>query len=60
MLNYTASLLWTCCDGAATIDAIIVDIANAYGMPRDTIETDVLEVLRRFDAEGLLLRGGDE
>jgi hypothetical protein len=59
VLNCTASLIWSCCDGAATIDAMIIDIAAAYGVPREAIETDVLEVLSRFDAEALLLRGRD-
>jgi hypothetical protein len=59
VLNSTASLIWSCCDGARPIDGIIADIAGAYGVARDTIQLEIVELLQRLDAEGLLVRGLD-
>jgi hypothetical protein len=59
VLNRTASLVWSCCDGTSPIDAIIADIAGAYGVLPETIQPEIVDLFERLDAEGLLVRGPD-
>lgn len=56
VLNLTAAVVWTYCDGSHASDAIAEaigrDIPNAP--PKGAILLDVTQVLRRFADEGLL------
>ena len=55
VLNLTAAVVWTYCDGAHATDAIAEAIANEIpGARADEVRTDIGGVLRRFADEGLL------
>jgi hypothetical protein len=55
VLNLTAAVVWTYCDGAHASDAIVDAIARAVEGPEaHTLRTDIETVLRRFADEGLL------
>jgi hypothetical protein len=41
-------------DGRATVAAAADELANAFGVPRDTVEADVLVFARELGALGLL------
>ena len=55
VLNITAAVIWTYCDGSfersAIADAIVKDVP---GLDITRIKDDIDDVLRRFEAEGLL------
>ncbi|HDM36534.1 MAG TPA: PqqD family protein [Candidatus Syntrophoarchaeum butanivorans] len=46
--NETASIIATLCDGEHTIDDIVDAIYEKYDAPRDVIEADVRETLKRM------------
>lgn len=55
VLNLTAVVVWTYCDGAHGPDAMAEAIARDVSSPdAAVIRRDVEDVLRRFAAEGLL------
>jgi len=55
VLNLTAALVWTFCDGEHGATAIAAAIAHEVaGARADTMHPDIVEVLRRFADEGLL------
>jgi hypothetical protein len=54
VLNLTAALVWTYCDGTMDGDGIAAAIARELKDPSDRIKSDVEAVLQRFTAEGLL------
>lgn len=41
-------------DGAATIAAIIDDLAQVYAAPREVIRNDVIELLRELHGKGVI------
>ena len=55
VLNLTAAVIWTYCDGSfersAIADAIVKDVP---GLDITRIKDDIDDVLRQFEAEGLL------
>ncbi len=55
VLNLTAAVIWTYCDGtherASIADVIARDVPS---LDSNTIRTDIEQVLRRFADEGLL------
>jgi PqqD family protein of HPr-rel-A system len=53
-LNPTATIVFGLCDGTATMRELATDIADAFGVPRDEVESQVRAVVRRFRAAGLL------
>ncbi len=54
-LNPTATLVWRCADGHATLAEIIDDLAAAFtGAERTTVAGDVMQVVRDFVRLGLL------
>jgi hypothetical protein len=55
VLNDTAALVWACCDGTGTVASIAADIAAAFRMEPDSVLADVIDVVRRFAREGLLV-----
>jgi hypothetical protein len=59
VLNGTASLVWSCCNGTSPIETIIADLAGAYGVLPETIQPEIVDLFERLDAEGLLVRGLD-
>ncbi len=55
VLNLTAAVVWTYCDGSHRTDAIADAIARELeGTEPAAIRTDIETVLRRFADEGLL------
>jgi hypothetical protein len=54
VLNPTATVVWACCDGSATVDELVGELAEAYGVERSVLEHDVLELVRQFGHQGLL------
>ncbi len=55
VLNLTAAVVWTYCDGSHDTGAIAAAIARELeGMGPDTIRRDIETVLQRFAREGLL------
>jgi len=56
VLNLTAAVVWTYCDGEHASDAIAEAIGRELkgGPTRTDIRADVDQVLKRFSAEGLL------
>jgi hypothetical protein len=55
VLNLTAAVVWTYCDGHHDTGAIAEAIARELdGTRADTIQDDIAIVLQRFAREGLL------
>jgi hypothetical protein len=55
VLNLTAAVVWTYCDGTHPTDAIANEIARAMdGAEARALQADIETVLRRFADEGLL------
>jgi len=53
-LNATATLVWACFDGVASVGEIVTDLTAALPVARDVALTDTLAVVRRLGDEGLL------
>lgn len=54
-LNPTATLVWQCCDGAASLGEIIDDLADVFrDAERAAIAADVLELTREMGRQGLM------
>lgn len=54
LLNASAALVWTCCDGTGTIGEIAHDLAVVANLPNADMLADVLALARTLGAEGLL------
>jgi PqqD family protein of HPr-rel-A system len=54
VLNPTATVVWECLDGSATIDALCAELAEAFSVDVATVREDVLNVVRQFAEQGLL------
>lgn len=55
VLNLTAAVIWTYCDGAHQSDAIAEAIARELpGAAAEGLRGDIAQALRRFADEGLL------
>ncbi len=53
VLNLTAALVWSCCTGDQAVDQIASEVARAF--ETDGSETDIQEILDRFQAAGLFM-----
>lgn len=53
-LNPTATIVFSLCDGTATVRDLADDIADAYRQPADDVERQIRALLRRFRTSGLL------
>lgn len=53
-LNHTASTLWVCLDGTASLRDIARDVAAVYATDPARVLDDLLRVARRLVEEGLL------
>jgi hypothetical protein len=56
VLNASAALVWSCCDGATDLDAAADAIASATGADRATVAADVGSGVEQLRAMGLLGR----
>jgi len=54
LLDPVASVVWSCLDGSATIDELVVDLAAGFGADADEVGADVLGLVRRLGGLGLL------
>jgi hypothetical protein len=52
--NETASIIATLCDGNHTVDEIVEDLYTKYDAPRDVIDMDVNEILKKMSKARLL------
>lgn len=61
-LNPTASIVWACLDGAATVGELIDDIAATFNVTAEDVAADVLDLARQLGRLGLLdgVDGGTE
>jgi hypothetical protein len=53
-LNPSAGIVWQLCDGIATVAELSSDIAEAYGLPANSVGEQVGTVVAEFDALGLV------
>ncbi len=53
-LNPTALLVWECCDGTASLDEIIGEIAEQFGETTESIGSAVLALVEDLAGNGLL------
>jgi PqqD family protein of HPr-rel-A system len=58
-LNPTATIVFSMCEGNATIRELSTDISEAFGVPIDTVEPEVRRVLRQFRKAELLAGNGN-
>ena len=54
LLNASATIVWTCCDGSGTLAEIADDLADAVGTPREQLVAELVALARTLGAEGLL------
>lgn len=56
VMNLTAALVWSFCDGARSRDEIVREVRQAFPEPpdRESVERDVDEALATFGEKGLL------
>jgi thiol-disulfide isomerase/thioredoxin len=54
LLNETGALVLQCFDGAATIDEIAVDVAEAFNADKAVVAEDILGLARELGQRGLL------
>jgi PqqD family protein of HPr-rel-A system len=54
-LNATATVVWQCCDGTGTVDALVDDLAATYHAPRSQVATDVGGLLDDLTSRHLLV-----
>lgn len=55
VLNPSATVVWNCMDGTGTIAEIAGDISAAFAVDLDTVRRDVLQAVREFASDGLLV-----
>ena len=54
LLDHIASLIFQLCDGEATLDQTVDDLAAVFGQPVSTIEADVRGCAAQLCRDGLL------
>lgn len=54
VLNCTATVIWCCCDGSATVAEISKSLAASFSVSGADIERDVVAAVRDFGRKGLL------
>jgi len=53
-LNATATVVWSCLDGTASVARLADELADEFGTDAGTVRRETLDVVRTFGAEGLL------
>jgi PqqD family protein of HPr-rel-A system len=53
-LNPTASIVFELCDGTGSVEELAADIADAFGMPVEQVQADVLAIVTQYREAGLL------
>jgi hypothetical protein len=54
LLNASATVVWTCCDGHGTIAEIADDVAATVGLAATQVTHELVALARDLGAEGLL------
>jgi hypothetical protein len=54
LLNASATIVWTFCDGSGTLAEIAHDLADTVGVPTDQLASELVALARTLGAEGLL------
>ena len=54
VLNSTAALIWELLDGATALDQLAGELAEAFGVGRDTVLADVVTLVGELTELGLL------
>src|SRR5690349_9485981 len=54
LLNASATIVWTCCDGSGTLAEIAADLAEAVGRAPEQLVDELVTLARTLGAEGLL------
>ena len=54
LLNTTATLVWSFCDGSNTLGDIARDLAEVVEMPTARVSDELVALARKLAAEGLL------
>jgi hypothetical protein len=54
LLSATATLVWRCYDGRASLAAIVADLSEILGLDYQTVLADTLAVTRELAREGLV------
>lgn len=62
VMNLTAALVWSFCDGSRSTEEIVREVRDAFPEPPDTarVKADVMEALRSFGEKDLLQKSPDE
>ena len=60
LLNVAAAAVWTRCDGGATFEEIVADLASSYAGDIDEITQDVWLTVRRLAELGLVDESTEE
>lgn len=55
VLNQTGRLIWELCDGYHTVDAIVEEIAEGYGLDDRGVRADVDDLLEQLQRAGLVV-----
>ncbi len=59
-LNPTGRIVFSLCDGSSTTRELAADIAEAYGLPSEDVETHVASLVADLQTAGLMERSHDE
>jgi len=54
MLNSSASAVWRCCDGHASFEQIVADLARCHSVDTDELREDVWRTMRKLASLGLV------
>lgn len=57
LLNPTAGLLWQCFDGHGQVGEIAADVAEAFGVPLDGVQREVVALAEDLANRGLVTLG---
>ena len=57
-LNPTATIVFGLCDGTATVSELATDMAEAFQVPVEEVESQLRSLLRSFRSQGLLAGNG--
>ena len=57
VLNATASIIWKCCDGTISIEALARRIASECGREASRVKAELASFCREMEQRGLLMGG---
>jgi hypothetical protein len=60
VLDPVATLVWQCCDGAATVDQIAAELAAVFATPAATVARDVTDAIEHLAVLDLVRAATDE